>query len=177
MPLQFLGIIDEEGKRTEKGHEVLLKGDKEFPIAFEELVRDGYKDLFELRGDDAWALSKADLVAYFRTTDKTSDVIGGRQAAVFQAFRVLAGHEQIIASTPQPTAGKSKVAKAKAVKVKKENTIADKMKLHSNIREDDIHSRRDMALTVRIEINLPAEASRESYDNIFKSIKANLLDE
>jgi len=36
-------------------------------------------------------------------------------------------------------------------------------------------SKKDMALTVRIEINLPSEASAEAYDNIFKSIKANLL--
>jgi len=37
-------------------------------------------------------------------------------------------------------------------------------------------TKRDMALTVRIEINLPAEGSQETYDNIFKSIKANLID-
>lgn len=34
----------------------------------------------------------------------------------------------------------------------------------------------DVALTVRIEINLPANASRESYDDIFASIRKNLLD-
>ena len=33
----------------------------------------------------------------------------------------------------------------------------------------------DMALTVRIEINLPAEGTQETYDAIFKSIKANLF--
>jgi hypothetical protein len=38
-------------------------------------------------------------------------------------------------------------------------------------------SKKEMALTVRIEINLPAEASAETYDNIFKSIKVNLLNE
>lgn len=31
-------------------------------------------------------------------------------------------------------------------------------------------------MTVRIEINLPAEGSQETFDNIFKSIKANLID-
>lgn len=34
--------------------------------------------------------------------------------------------------------------------------------------------KKDMALTVRIEINLPANGSKETYDNIFKSIRANL---
>lgn len=37
--------------------------------------------------------------------------------------------------------------------------------------------RKDMALTVRIEINLPANGSKETYDNIFKSIRANLINE
>ena len=38
-------------------------------------------------------------------------------------------------------------------------------------------SRRDFAMTVRIEINLPPNGTSETYDNIFKSIKANLLNE
>ena len=37
--------------------------------------------------------------------------------------------------------------------------------------------RKEMALTVRIEVNLPANGSKETYDNIFKSIRANLIDE
>ncbi len=37
--------------------------------------------------------------------------------------------------------------------------------------------RKDMALTVRIEINLPANASQEAYDSIFKSIRAHLINE
>ena len=32
-------------------------------------------------------------------------------------------------------------------------------------------------MTVRIEINLPAGATKENYDHIFQSIKANLIDE
>jgi len=76
--LQFLGIIDEEGKRTDKGHEVLLQPQGDFEKAFGSLVREAYTDLFEIRGEDAWTLTKAELTAYFRTNDKTSEVIGGR---------------------------------------------------------------------------------------------------
>lgn len=93
--LQFIGIIDEECKRTSKGHAVFVMDDQAFPKAFEELVRVAYKDLFDVRGDVAWTLNKNELTAYFRTTDKTSEVIGGRQAGVFQMFRSLAGHGQI----------------------------------------------------------------------------------
>jgi hypothetical protein len=48
------------------------------------------------------------------------------------------------------------------------------------IKPPPVHSgagKRDMALTVRIEINLPAGGTQETYDAIFKSIKANLIDE
>jgi len=82
--LQFLGLIDEEGKRTDKGHEVLSIHDEAgFKTAFADVVRTAYKDLFDLRGNDMWAMSRDDLIGYFRTTDKTSAAIGTRQASVF----------------------------------------------------------------------------------------------
>ncbi|MBB6507036.1 hypothetical protein F4695_000355 [Rhizobium soli] len=49
--LQFLGVIDEEGKRTEKGHEVFVLPPGEFEKAFASLVREAYTDLFEIRGE------------------------------------------------------------------------------------------------------------------------------
>ncbi|WP_323687521.1 MULTISPECIES: DUF5343 domain-containing protein [unclassified Rhizobium] len=174
--LQFIGIIDEEGKRTDKGHEVLLLPQGEFESAFASLVREAYTDLFEIRGEEAWTLSKAELTAYFRTNDKTSEVIGGRQAGVFQVFSVLAGNEQ--QTTPaKPRAassnGNSKSIKPKPAKVKPAETATEATTAPVSVHTS---SRRDMALTVRIEINLPAEGSQETYDNIFKSIKANLID-
>jgi hypothetical protein len=183
--LQFVGVIDEEGKRTPKGHEIFVLGNDVFPAAFGGLVRESYKDLFEIRGEDAWVLSKSELTAYFRTSDKTSEVIGGRQAGLFQVFARLAGYEPVLASvgnsTSKSKAGKAKPASAKPAKVAKpanaENTA--KVSVAKEI-EDSTHqkqARRDMAMTVRIEINLPANGSQETYDNIFKSIRANLIDE
>lgn len=43
--LQFIGAIDEDGKRTEKGHDVFLLDDDAFPKAFEGLVKDAYSDI------------------------------------------------------------------------------------------------------------------------------------
>ncbi len=174
--LHFIGVIDEEGKRTDRGHEVLATHDEEaFKKAFEGLVRDSYKDLFDLRSDDAWTMNKDALIGYFRSTDKTSDVIGTRQAALFQAFRTLAGHEQVSATTKAGGASKP-VAKASSAK-----TMKAKGPVHASAAVEPPVSitppKKDMALTVRIEINLPTEASAETYDNIFKSIKANLLNE
>jgi hypothetical protein len=84
--LQFIGAIDGDGKRTPKGHDVFLLGGDAFPKAFAGLVREAYKDLFDIRGEDAWTLGKAELTAYFRTMDKTSEVIGSRQTGLFQVF-------------------------------------------------------------------------------------------
>lgn len=178
--LQFIGVIDQEGKRTDRGHEVLTTHDEEaFKKAFQGLIRDGYKDLFDLRGDDAWKMSKDELIGYFRSTDKTSDLIGNRQASVFQAFQALAGHEQNKihaakngrSAKPSLRVSTSKMTKANN-RSRNESTRGE-----AGSGLQDTRSKKDMALTVRIEINLPAEASAETYDNIFKSMRANLLNE
>lgn len=61
--LQFLGLIDEQGKRTTAGHEAMTKHDeREFHLAFEGIVKTAYSDLFDLRGDDAWTMNKDQLI-------------------------------------------------------------------------------------------------------------------
>ena len=175
--LQFLGLIDEQGKRTDSGHEAMTKhNESEFQSSFESIVKKAYADLFELRGDDAWTMNKDQLIGYFRSTDKTSDVIGGRQAGVFVALRELAGHvaEQhtstLKAKSTSASKPKSSVKKTKPVEQKAQDQVAaqDLPPLPPKPQKSDI------ALTFRIEINLPAEGTQETYDAIFKSIKANL---
>lgn len=176
--LQFIGIIDQEGKRTEPGHQVFLLGDDEFPKAFEGLLRSAYSDLFETRGEDAWTMTKPQLTGYFRATDKTSEIIGSRQAGVFIMFRALAGHEQPgEAAIAKQTVTKPKQPKAKAGTAKQTKAAGAGKPKGPTIEVNGANGRRDMALTVRIEINLPAGGSKETYDNIFKSIRANLIDE
>lgn len=173
--LQFIGVIDSDGKRTEEGHSIFVLGNEDFPKAFEPLVRKAYKDLFEVRGEDAWSLNKQELTSYFRTSDKTSDAIGGRQAGVFQVFARLAGHETDIKkpATSQNNKQKEKNQKpsAKKSQTKSEAPLRNK---EQNVELQP--SRRDMAMTVRIEINLPSNGTQETYDSIFKSIRDNLLD-
>lgn len=175
--LQFIGVIDEEGKRTNNGQDVFVLSDDDFSKAFEGLIRNAYKDLFDVRGDDAWTLNRKELTAYFRTTDKTSEVIGGRQAGVFQVFRGLAGHEQANLAS-NSGAGKAtlkpKPAKPKSSPLKAAN--GPTVTVEQPPKADGKDGRKDMALTVRIEINLPANGTQETYDAIFKSIRANLID-
>jgi hypothetical protein len=175
--LQFLGLIDEQGKRTDEGHSIMTKHDEaEFQSSFEAKVKSAYSDLFNLRGDDAWTMTRDQLVGYFRSADKTSDIIGGRQAGVFMALRELAGHQ-----VEGPVAGKSKAAGNSKAKASIRRAKPPEQKRTENAVQDlgssSSKHKGDMALTVRIEINLPAEGTKETYDAIFnrKSIKANLL--
>lgn len=175
--LQFIGVIDEEGKRTPQGHEIFVLSDDTFPKAFEGLIREAYKDLFDLRADDAWTLNKSELTSYFRTTDKTSEVIGGRQASVFQVFCALAGHEYAHQKSSNNNSPKTKTIKPKTTaqkKVKPVEVKEDNLPNHALNRHE---GHRDIAMAVRIEINLPANGSQETYDAIFKSIRANLINE
>jgi hypothetical protein len=175
--LQFIGVLDEEGKRTSKGHDIFVLGDDAFPKGFEPLIREAYKDLFETRGDEAWTLSRKDLIAYFRATDKTSDVIGARQAGVFQMFSGLAGHQVVEQKAASSTSAKPKAKAAKAsTKPSTQKKASEPIVVSPEIPATDKGGHKDMALTVRIEINLPANGSQETYDNIFKSIRANLID-
>jgi len=173
--LQFLGLIDEEGKRTEKGHDVFVLSDPDFAKGFEGLVKEAYSDLFEIRGDDAWSLDRQALISYFRTTDKTSEVIGGRQAGLFRVFASLAGHateDKKTGGTTTKSAPKSKTTKPK---VAAEQKASPDVQVNSSKGGDGRSGGgSDMSLTVRIEINLPANGTQETYDAIFKSIRANL---
>jgi len=177
--LQFIGVINEEGKRTPRGEEVFSQhGEEAFQKAFDRLVRDAYKDLFELRGDDAWTLSKDDLIGFFRATDKTSGIIGTRQAAVFSAFGALAGHDAAIAGTKDKAASKSKGRATPAPRTPKVKMGPSVVEAKSDRGSAAVPATaRELALTVRIEINLPANGTRENYDSIFQSIRATLLDD
>jgi hypothetical protein len=138
-------------------------------------VKSAYSDLFDLRSDGAWTMSKDQLIGYFRNVDKTSNIIAGRQVAVFMALRALAGHQPEGATVGKPRVTTPTKAKTSHKKVK----TVDQKKLYEAAQDVESSSSKqpkgDMALTVRIEINLPAEGTRETYDAIFKSIKANLF--
>jgi Family of unknown function (DUF5343) len=187
--LQFVGLLDAESKRTEKGHAVLLLGENEFKPAFAGLVKDAYHALFDLHAEGAWTLTREELIVFFRTTDKTSDVIGKRQAMVFQTFAGLAGFAAATASlaavankqTKTTTVSKTKMPKSKA-KIVSQGIVKPDIHIGSGAGmngdgKNPVGLKNGMALTVRIEINLPAGGSQETYDNIFKSIRANLIND
>ena len=175
--LHFIGVIDEEGKKTERGVEVFSHhADEDFSADFKKLIETAYADLKDVYGDEMWSLDRGKLVGYFRKADKTSAAIGARQAAVFSTFAALSGHGEI----DKPKApGKNKpkaaaAAKVRPAKVSTPESLGKPAEENPNARAG---KNQGMALTVRVEINLPAGGTKEDYDNIFKSIRENLLNE
>ena len=57
-----------------------------------------YSQVFDEMGDGALDASKGDLTHWFRASDKTSDVVGQRQASTFQTLAALAGHGDLPAA-------------------------------------------------------------------------------
>lgn len=176
--LRFLSFIDEEGKKTQKGQEVFLKhDDADFAKSLEKHVKGAYSELFDLRGDEAWSVDRDTLIGFFRVTDETSALTAKRQAIAFETLAALSGHGEI--STPRQKAGTQSrpPAKEKPKRVSKaEKVSAGKITSPEISKDGGISGQAGMALTVRIEVNLPAQADQETYDRIFKSIRANLLD-
>jgi hypothetical protein len=168
--LQFIGLLDTESKKTQLAGQIFSKHkDEEFAKALEAPVKDAYSALFELHGDASWALSDEDLITFFRQSDQTSDVIGRRQAAVFKVLASLSGHGEA------PVAKASKPKNVAAVKKKTPGSSKAEMQhARTQVMPKDAENSK-LGLTVRIEINLPAGGTKDTYDAIFKSIRENLL--
>jgi hypothetical protein len=178
--LQFVGVLDSEGKKTEKAAEVFSHHkDEEFSSSFRELVANAYSDLFDLHGEKAWTLDDDSLITFFRRADQTSVTIGKRQAGTFKIFAALSGFGEV--PTPRGQKSKENNGTQKKATPKRKPTKDSAVSVNSTAtaenQRSDNKSSRDFGLSVRIEINLPADGSRETYDNIFKSIKENLLNE
>ena len=174
--LRFLGIIDDEGKKNKERSAVLVQHDEgEFANKFGAVVKESYEELFELHGDNAWKLDQNSLIQFFRTTDHSSEVVGRRQAITFSALSALSGHAEV--PSPKAATKKAKYAVKKKAPSKKAATRGVQADVQTGVvGEEGFQDQASVGLTVRIEVNLPADGDQETYDNIFKSIRKNLID-
>lgn len=173
--LQFIGVIDSEGKRTPEAAKIFShQKDEDFAKGFSALVEKAYSSLFDLHGKDAWAIDNNELVTFFRHSDQTSETIGKRQASTFKILASLAGHGDLPEIKTQNSHKSTKPSSTPKAKQKIPSRSASKPQLTA-VTQPDKNLNSPFGLTVRVEINLPADGSKETYDNIFKSIKENLL--
>ncbi len=181
--LQFVGVLNSEGKKTDEAALAFSSHkDEDFAKNFQPLVKNAYSELFDLHGENAWALDKNSLITFFRKSDDTGAAIGSRQAAVFQTFASLSGYGTLAEPKAQSSSVKLKPAKVTS----SEKTLIAKQAANKNsekISEPFTHAqsfntkKNNIQMTVRLEINIPADGTKETYDNIFRSIKENLLND
>jgi hypothetical protein len=177
--LRFLGIVDEEGKKSDNKAKAFVQHDgSAFAGEFGKLVKEAYEELFELHGDSAWTQDRNALTQFFRTTDHSSDVVGTRQAGTFAALSALSGHteppEQKTSNPAKKTKNSNAVNKGPRKAAKGDLAVASEGKPAAN---SPATANSSVGLTVRIEVNLPASGDQETYDNIFRSIRKNLLND
>ncbi len=174
---RFLGFIDEKGNRTQKGKTVFVQhNDADFATALEKEIKTAYSALFELHGDGAWDCDRDTLIAFFRATDETSSITATRQTVAFETLAALSGHGEVSKPRKHTRTSEKSAKKDATQRAEAAGKITDIAPSSSKLpKQRDTSGIGDMALTVRIEINLPAQGNQETYDNIFKSIKANLL--
>ncbi len=173
--LRFLGVVDDEGKKVDVKAEAFDQHkDEAFAGEFEKLVKEAYEELFELHGDAAWTLDKAALTQFFRTSDHSTEVVGTRQAGTFSYLAGLAGRTELPAVTRE-TAVPRKAA-ARPSREAGSRGGEDRRPPTRPVGWERGDSRRDIGLTVRIEVNLPADGDQDTYDRIFRSIRKNLID-
>ncbi len=176
--LRFLGIIDDAGKPTDDARSLFSQvDDTTFRSDLSNIVRRSYPELFELRGDDAWKMTKTELVTYFRQTDQTTDIVGHRQATTFSTLSALCG----LSEAPQiaPTVKQQRESSKKTTPSRKRKTttrVHGEREIAPSLTAPST-SATGVSLTVRIEINLPAGGDQSTYDNIFRSIREHLISE
>ncbi len=190
--LRFLGLIDEDGSRVEDRTDYFFSNDDSFRAGLEGTLRSAYSQLFDEMGDGALDAAKGDLTHWFRASDKTSDLVGQRQASTFQTLAALAGHGDLptarsgterkadkknVVATPGSPAKKTT---AKASTPKKNVEKPSKDVVGAEVRTDvgvGVGGKNgpDVGLTVRIEVNLPPGGDADTYDAIFASIKKHLM--
>jgi len=170
--LRFLGFIDDEGKKVkDKAQALVQHKEEEFRKQFEPIVREAYEELFEHHGDGAWTMDRASLMQFFRSSDHSTEIVGGRQAGTFMYLAALSGHAEL----PQAREKSAKVAKA-APKKPAPAPAAAPIKAEKKETSVDVSPEQKVGLTVRIEVNLPADGDQKTYDSIFRSIRKNLID-
>ncbi len=183
--LRFLDLIDDEGNKVEDNIRFFYGDENLFKQGLESAMRRGYLQVFNEMGDDALTADRSRLAHWFRASDRTTELVGNRQASTFQTLASLAGHGELPArATATKRATTSGAAPAKKATVKKvaETSAEDNDGVSGGDGESDgdkgkakVTRGQDVGLTVRIEVNLPSAGDADTYDAIFASIKKHLM--
>jgi hypothetical protein len=181
--LRFLGLIDDSGAKVEVAANAFYGSEEHFRSGFTDLVSKAYEPVFTELGADAWNAGRDDLAHWFRMVDKTTELIGGRQAATFLTLAGITGHGAPIEVKPPAKSG-SKSPTKPAAKKAPSSVAGAPTEVQKNTDVQSSAGAGDgggasieggpIGLSVRIEINVPVGASAEEYDAMFASIRKHL---
>lgn len=178
--LRFLGLIDEDGNRVDSKSDYLYADEEGFKSGLEGVLRAAYSQLFDDM-NDAFQVERDNLVHWFRAVDKTSQLVGRRQASTFRTLAALAGHGELPvrpSGTKKPAPKKLTIASnglAKKSVPSRDAAPPAPSDASTENSLDSARSRQEVGLSVRIEVNLPPGGDAETYDAIFASIKKHLM--
>ena len=173
--------VSQEGARIEDMTDYFYGNDEAFKSGLEATLRSVYSQLFDEMGAGAFDADKSDLVHWFHVADKTSELVGQRQASTFQMLAALAGHGEL--PTARGTSAKKSTAagdggpakKAPAKKAMPTKNTPPPPPTDGGGGGVRVKSGQDVGLTVRIEVNLPPDGDAATYDAIFASIRKHLM--
>lgn len=179
--LRFLGIIDEDGNRIDDKSGYLYGNEEAFQSGLDSALRTAYSQLFD-EMTDAWQAERDDLIHWFRASDKTSALVGQRQASTLLTLAALAGHGELPVARPS-TSKKTSAASGNAPKKTATKRPVPEQGVASTPPSGDGNGHnpskpqngQEVGLTVRVEVNLPPGGDPDTYDAIFASIKKHLM--
>ncbi|WP_432021687.1 DUF5343 domain-containing protein [Streptomyces parvus] len=180
--LRFLGIIDEDGNRIDGQSDYLYSNSDGFQSGLENAIRTSYSRLFD-EMSDALQVERGNLIHWFRAADKTSELVGRRQASTFRTLAALAGNGDLpVRASPNKkpsitSDGTAKKTMAKRSTPRRSDTPPAPApgEVGTTGSPDTPRSQQEVGLTVRIEVNLPSGGDADTYDAIFASIKKHLM--
>lgn len=187
--LRFLDLIDDEGNKVDDKTPFFYGDENLFKEGLEASIRRAYAPLLGEMGDEALDADRTRLSHWFRASDRTTELVGGRQASTFLTLAALAGHGELPArATATKKVGTNKTAPEKKAAAKKSTTkkiakppAEDEGETDDGDGDGDgdrrvkIKNRQEVGLSVRIEVNLPPGGDADTYDAIFASIKKHLM--
>jgi hypothetical protein len=177
--LRFLGLIDDAGAKVEQAADAFYGSDEHFHEGLTALLQQAYKPVFDELGPDAWGASRESLSHWFRMVDKTTDLIGGRQASTFLTLAGVSGNGAPVEARPVSKATAKSPAKTPPRKASAANDAPPKDDIKQQpsggpMLNDGAPNGGPIGLSVRVEINVPVGATAEEYDAMFASIRKHL---
>lgn len=152
--LKVIKLINNSGEPTERARK--LRNDAQYAEVCKEIIRDVYPEELIQHGYSASQLRE--IQDWFLLTYGLSENTARKKAAFYRVLLSEIDHNELLESEDVET------------------PVLDgsEKKVDTTIQEPN---QKNLVLTVRMEVNLPAGGDQETYDNIFKSIKENLLND